>query len=108
HRRESRKEDRAHVFFDDVKESTGPVELMWMDGRENFPRAVAGIMSTALISPCEILPDDSKVHAFWPPPDMPLVDRQLDSEKLLALFHRFAALGRMDVRRLDEHGKASS
>lgn len=98
HRGERKIDSTVHQYFDEVQSSLGPVELRWLGRNEGLPRAVAGIMSTALISLSKILPAETKVYAYWPATRF--LDRQLDAEKLLALFEAVQGAGKLDVVRV--------
>lgn len=98
HRGEGERESAVHHYFDIVRQSTGPVELTWLGGEEGFPRSVGGIMSTALISLSELLPDDAMVHAFWPAHEVQFIDKQIAPDQLLAVFDMAYRFGKLDVK----------
>lgn len=100
HRSEREMEHCVHRYFDVVEQSTGPIELRWLDSGKRVPVAISGVMSTALISLAELLP--SQVHVFWPGQNVRSLSPHFDPMDLLPFFEKVSGQGRLTVRRVGE------
>lgn len=101
HRSEGVEEARVHRYFDVVQESRGPVELRWFDGHDEYPQAVGGILSTALITLAELLPRNSRIHMFAPPSNTAVLTGFRDPASLMNMFNEAARRGRLVIELLN-------
>lgn len=98
HRREAR-EDVVHSLFDSVEPSIGPVEARWIGGKA-LPRAVAGVISTALFSLSTLLENRTDVVCFWPLDGANYLRGRERIQRLRPLFDAVVARGAMRLREI--------
>lgn len=85
HRREGPAEAEGTAAFPVIEESTGPIELRWLGGTPP-PRAVAGILSTALFTLAELLRGATDIVSLWPDEGFEFMARREQLSQLLPLF----------------------
>jgi hypothetical protein len=103
HRREGAGEAGGMACFPVAQASTGPVELHWIDGSAS-PRAVAGVLSTALFTLAELLRGRSDVVSLWPGEGFDFMARRGQLGQLLPLFDVCHAEGSIDLVKIQRPG----